>query len=89
MHYALTLISAVALVGCAANSIGNGTGTGISAGTDEPVKIGDNLYKLGGTGNKTDTSGSAVKVRFFQQATTFCANKGLAMAPCYARPTFR
>ena len=42
------------------------------------VEIGPNQYMLGGVG-AVDFSGSAVKARFYQQASEYCASKGLVM----------
>ena len=75
------LLSIAALCGCATKAPTSNTSTMSTTGADDPVKISEGLYKLGGPGNATDSSGTAVKVRFMQQATAFCANKGQAMAP--------
>jgi hypothetical protein len=45
------------------------------------VPIGPDLYMVGGLGTVVDISGSAVKARYFQEATQFCATRGLSMAP--------
>lgn len=47
-----------------------------TTGTDGVVEIGQNLYMIGGLGNFTDFSSSAVKARMFQDATKFCSGKG-------------
>ena len=73
------LLSFAALCGCA--TTGASTGADGLLKIDGPIQIGDGLYKLGGPGNTTDSSGTAVKVRFMQQATTFCSSRGLAMVP--------
>jgi hypothetical protein len=52
-----------------------------TTGTDGVVQIGPDQYMLGGLGRFTDSSGSAVKARFFGQASEFCATKGLSMVP--------
>jgi hypothetical protein len=52
-----------------------------TTGTDGPVSIGPDMYMVGGLGNFTDFSSSAVKARFFQDATKFCAEKGRVMLP--------
>ena len=52
-----------------------------TTGTDGFVALGGDQYMIGGLGKFTDFSGSAVKARFFQDATKFCAEKGLAMIP--------
>ena len=54
---------------------------GCATGTDGPVQIGPNTNMIGGLGQFTDYSGSAVKARFFQQATKFCEGKGRTMVP--------
>jgi len=60
---------AVALAGCA------------STGTDGPVKIGEDLYMIGGLGGALDHSGSVVKAKFFKQASEHCASMGREMSP--------
>ena len=62
------LLASVVLAGCA-------------SGTEGPVAIGPDTYMLGGQGRYTDTSGSVVKARFFEQAGTFCAKNGRVMVP--------
>jgi hypothetical protein len=52
-----------------------------TSGTDRVVQIGPNTYKMGGLGNSTDLSGSAVKARLYQQAAAFCQSKGGEMIP--------
>ena len=52
-----------------------------ATGTDGIVPIGPDLYMVGGLGKFTDFSSSAVKARFFQQASKFCADKGRTMVP--------
>jgi hypothetical protein len=54
---------------------------GCATGTNGVVELGPNSYMLGGLGKFTDFSSSVVKARFFQDASTFCANKGLTMVP--------
>jgi hypothetical protein len=39
------------------------------------------MYMLGGQGQFTDFSGSAVKARFFQQAAAYCQSKNRVMVP--------
>jgi len=65
---AMMLLSFSGLAGCA-------TGTG------GVVEIGPNLYMLGGLGNFTDFSSSAVKARMFQEGSKFCATKGKQLEP--------
>lgn len=60
---------AIALLGCA------------TTGTDGVVEIGPSTYMLGGMGGFTDYSGSAVKAKFFKEASKYCADKGLMMVP--------
>jgi hypothetical protein len=50
-------------------------------GTNGPVSIGPDTYMIGGLGNFTDFSGSAVKARQFQEASQFCQNKNRIMMP--------
>jgi hypothetical protein len=47
-----------------------------TTGTDGVVEIGENLYMIGGLGNFSDFSSSAVKARMFQDATKSCSGKG-------------
>ncbi|XVJ69920.1 MAG: hypothetical protein HEQ39_09865 [Rhizobacter sp.] len=54
---------------------------GCATGTDGPVQIGPNTYMIGGLGNFTDYSSSAVKARFFQQGAKFCEDKNRTMVP--------
>jgi hypothetical protein len=76
MKKLLTLFFLIAvLCGCATTSNTSMTSA------DGPVKASDGQYKLGGLGNANEPSGTAVKVRFMQQATAFCSGRGLAMAP--------
>jgi len=56
-------------------------GCSTSGGSDRVVQIGPNTYKMGGVGNSTDLSGSAVKARLYQQAAAFCQSKGGQMIP--------
>ncbi|MFZ6747758.1 hypothetical protein [Undibacterium sp. Ren11W] len=60
---------ATAVVGCAAT------------GTDGIVLIGPDMYMIGGQGKFTDFSGSAVKARFYQDASKFCSGKNRVMHP--------
>jgi hypothetical protein len=55
--------------------------SGCATGTDGVVSIGPDMYMVGGLGNFTDFSGSAVKARFFQQAQKYCADRGRVMVP--------
>jgi len=50
-------------------------------GTEGVVAIGSDLYMIGGLGKVTDHSGSAVKARFFQEASRYCQEKGRSMFP--------
>lgn len=53
----------------------------VSTGTDGPVKIGDDLYMVGGLGGAFDHSGSVVKAKFFKQASEHCVSMGREMLP--------
>ena len=55
--------------------------SGCATGTDGPVPIGPDMYMIGGYGQFTDYSSSAVKARFFQQGAKFCESKGRTMVP--------
>ena len=55
--------------------------TGCATGTKGVVPIGPDLYMVGGLGGYTDYSGSAVKARFFEQASKFCQERGQVMLP--------
>jgi hypothetical protein len=68
-----SLTSVVAIVVCIC-----GCGT---TGTNGVVQIGPDTYMIGGLGNFTDFSGSAVKARLYQQAAEFCRSKGGEMIP--------
>ena len=52
-----------------------------TTGTDGVVQIGPDLYMLGGLGKFTDFSSSAVKARFYQNASKYCEEKGRVMSP--------
>jgi hypothetical protein len=65
----LTLFATLALTAC------------VGTGTKGVVPIGPDLYMIGGLGKFTDFSSSAVKVRFYQEAALFCANKNQVMRP--------
>jgi hypothetical protein len=52
-----------------------------TSGTDRVVQIGLNTYKVVGVGNSTDSSGSEIKARLYQQAAAFCRSKGGEMIP--------
>ena len=65
------VVTILSVSGCASTALG----------TDGVVEIGPDLYMLGGLGNATDFSGSAVKARFFKEASKFCAEKGRRMVP--------
>ena len=52
-----------------------------TTGTKGVVPIGPNLYMIGGLGKFTDFSSSAVKARFYQDASKFCASKNQVMRP--------
>lgn len=62
-----TIAAAIALTACA-------TGT-------EVTEIGPNTYMVGGLGGFFDYSASQVKVKYFKEATQYCANKGMTMVP--------
>ncbi|MEZ2349450.1 hypothetical protein [Caballeronia sp. RCC_10] len=61
--------------------VGALTGCAATMSTDGVQQIGPDLYMLGGLGNFTDFSGSAVKARMFREASLFCANQGRVMSP--------
>ncbi|WP_316666543.1 hypothetical protein [Ralstonia psammae] len=65
----LPMLATTAPLGCAAT------------GTDDVVPIGPDMYMIGGLGNFTDLSSSAVKARMFQQAAKYCADQGRVMSP--------
>src|SRR3977135_2220527 len=50
-----------------------------TTGTNGVVQIGPDTYMIGGLGQFTDFSGSAVKARLYQQAAEFCRSKGGVM----------
>jgi hypothetical protein len=52
-----------------------------ATGTNGVVAIGPDTYMVGGHGKFTDYSGSAVKARFFEEASKYCADKGRTMVP--------
>lgn len=52
-----------------------------ATGTDGVVPIGHDLYMVGGHGKFTDFSGSAVKARFFQEASKYCADRNKVVLP--------
>ena len=52
-----------------------------TTGTEGIVQIGPDLYMVGGLGNFTDYSGSAVKARFYKDASKYCADRGQVMLP--------
>lgn len=52
-----------------------------TTGTDGVVPIGPDMYMLGGLGNFTDFSSSAVKARMFRHAAKYCADQGRVMSP--------
>lgn len=68
MKYLITVVSAVVLTACA-------------TGTDGVVEIGPNTYMVGGQGGMFDYSSSAVKARFYKEASKYCADKGMTMVP--------
>ena len=65
----LVLLGVLILAGCS------------TTGTDGVEAIGPNHFIIGGLGGSTDFSGSAVKVRYFKEATKYCADKGMTMSP--------
>jgi hypothetical protein len=69
MKNILSILCIAVIAGCA------------TTGTDGAVAIGPDMYMIGGQGNFTDLSGSAVKARFFQRASKFCADRGQTMVP--------
>lgn len=69
MKFFMSMLSVILITGCA------------STGTDGVVEIGPNTYMLGGLGGFTDFSSSAVKARYFKQASQFCTEKGMTMIP--------
>jgi hypothetical protein len=52
-----------------------------TTGTQGVVQTGTDQYMIGGLGQFTDFSGSAVKASFYEEATKFCAAKGMVMEP--------
>lgn len=73
MKFNRTVIAAFAMVatvsGCA------------TMGTDGVQQIGPDMYMVGGLGNFTDFSSSAVKGRMYKQAAQFCSEKNKVMVP--------
>ncbi len=63
------VLVALAIAGCA------------TTGTQGVVQTGPDQYMIGGLGKFTDFSGSAVKARFYHEASQFCAAKGMGMEP--------
>lgn len=45
------------------------------------VPIGPDMYMVGGLGQFTDFSSSAVKGRLYNEASKFCAERGQVMSP--------
>lgn len=56
----------------------HGAGRALQGKSDE---LGPDMYMIGGLGNFTDFSASAVKARMFQQAAKYCADQGRVMSP--------
>lgn len=54
---------------------------GCATGTDGVVQMGPDMYMIGGQGQFTDFSGSAVKARFYQDAAKYCQAKNRVMLP--------
>lgn len=54
---------------------------GCATGTDGVVQMGPDMYMVGGQGKFTDFSGSAVKARFYRDATEYCGAKNRVMLP--------
>lgn len=52
-----------------------------TTGTNGVVQIGPELYMIGGLGNFTDQSSSAVKARFYQQGSKYCEERDKVMLP--------
>jgi hypothetical protein len=52
-----------------------------TTGTDGVVKIGPDLYMIGGLGNFTDFSSSGVKARLYQQSSAYCEQQNRIMIP--------
>ena len=50
-------------------------------GTNGVVEIAPNTYMIGGFGGWGYESGSSVKANFFKEAATFCAKRGMTVAP--------
>jgi len=65
----ITVFAFILLSGCA------------TTGTNGIVKIGPDLYMVGGLGKFTDFSSSGIKARLYQQATEFCEKQGRVMVP--------
>ena len=55
--------------------------SGCGTGTNGVVPIGDGAYMIGGLGRFTDYSGSAVKARYFEDASKYCSERGQTMLP--------
>lgn len=51
-----------------------------ATGTGGVVEIAPNTYMIGGQ-DYFESSGSVMKVKYFKQATGYCASKGLTMQP--------
>jgi len=68
--WALTfpLASALLIAGCA-------------TGTEGVVRIGPDIYMLGGHGGYFDLSGSAVKAKYFEEAARYCQSRKQVMVP--------
>ena len=52
---------------------------GCATGTNGVVPAGDGVYMVGGLGGFFDYSASQAKVRYLEQATKFCADRGQTM----------
>jgi hypothetical protein len=65
----ITLVVCTFLSGC------------ITTGTNGVVKIGPDLYMIGGLGRFTDFSSSGIKARLYKQASDFCEKQGRVMVP--------
>jgi hypothetical protein len=52
-----------------------------TTGTDGVVKIGPDMYMLGGQGKFSDFSSSWVKARLYQDGAKFCEQQGKVMVP--------
>jgi len=69
MKKAIVSLVTVVLCGCA------------TTGTNGVVQVSPGLYMVGGLGTPFDHSGTALKVRYFQDASKYCAQQGQVISP--------